>query len=124
MLESCKHILHLSLSDVSFLTIRQWHIIMIRGAKEVWKSANIRCYTSAFQPSVQLPSEVEIDNMQSLMEDLKPNVADVKRLHYLLTNFIPDRDKLLLTLNEEISFLNVQHLNVNIAKVNITFSWC
>ena len=93
-------------------------------AKEVWKSANIRCYTSAFQPSVQPTSDVEIDNMRTLMKDLKPNVADVKRLQDLLTDFIPERDKLLLLMNEAISFLNEQHLNVNIAKVSNTFNGC
>ena len=88
-------------------------------ATEAWKSANIRSYTSAFQPSAHAPSEHEIENMRILMKELNPMVKDVENLNQKLIKFLPIRESTLRLIAETIVSLNLKYRDVNIAKVNI-----
>ena len=88
-------------------------------AKKAWEGANIRSYTSAFPPTVQQPSESEIENVTSMMKDLWYKVDDVQKLYQKLIEFLPVREKTLQLIAAAIVFLNVKHRDVNIAKVKL-----
>ena len=88
-------------------------------AKRALQSSNIRSYTSAFPPTVQQPSESEIEYVRSMMKDLLYKVDDVQRLYQKLIEFLPVREKTLQLIAEAIELLKVKHRDVNIAKVKL-----
>ena len=87
-------------------------------AKKALKSVNVASYTSAFESTVPMPSEREIEKMKDMMEDLKPKVHAIKVLYKKLEEFLPMREKTLKLIEEAIEYLKSEHRNVNIAKVN------
>ena len=88
------------------------------AAKKVLSKVNVKSYTSAFEPSMPMLSDCDIEKMKGMMEELKPKVDDVKRLHKKICEFIKVRDDTLKLIGEAIEFLNEKHRKVNIAKVN------
>ena len=88
------------------------------AAKKVLSNVNVKSYTSAFEPSTPMPSDCEIEKIKGMMEELKPKVDDVQRLHKKICDFFPVRNETLKLVGEAIEFLNEKHRKVNIAKVN------
>ena len=87
-------------------------------AKKALKSVNVASYTSAFESTVPMPSEREIEKMKDMMKDLKPKVNAIKELYKKLEEFLPMREKTLRIIAEAIVSLNLRHRKVNIAKVS------
>ena len=57
-----------------------------RNLIEVLSKVNVKSYTSAFEPSMPMPSDCDIEQMKGMMEELKPKV---KNLYKKLCEFIP-----------------------------------
>ena len=67
----------------------------------------------------KMPSQDEMEYVRLLMNDLEPQVDDVKEFLQTVVDILPIRAKTIRMTSEAIDFLNEQHRNVNIAKVKI-----